>query len=103
VYRQIEGEKVVVAPAVVGLALGMRRGIGPTHRLALAVMALLGAVPLLAQNASLTGRITDRSKALIADARVAAISTGTNARYQATTVASGEYVLAPPQHPSHRN
>jgi Carboxypeptidase regulatory-like domain/TonB dependent receptor len=64
------------------------------HRLALIVTALLSAAPLLAQNASLTGRITDPSKALISDARVAAISTGTNARYQATTDASGEYVLA---------
>src|SRR5277367_853383 len=63
------------------------------HRLALIVTALLPAAPLLAQNASLTGRIADPSKALIADARVAAISTGTNARYQATTDASGEYVL----------
>jgi hypothetical protein len=63
------------------------------HRLALIVTALLSAAPLLAQNASLTGRIADPSKALIADARVAAISTGTNARYQATTDASGEYVL----------
>jgi hypothetical protein len=64
------------------------------HRLALNVTALLSAAPLLAQNASLTGRITDPSKALISDARVAAISTGTNARYQATTDVSGEYVLA---------
>jgi hypothetical protein len=64
------------------------------HRLAFAITALLAAAPLLAQNASLTGRITDPSRALIANARVAAISASTNARYQATTDASGEYFLA---------
>src|SRR5258708_10489370 len=51
---------------------------------------------LLAQstNASLTGRITDTFKALIVDARVAAISTGTNVRYETNTNGSGEYHLA---------
>ena len=44
-------------------------------------------------NASLTGRITDPSKAVIADAKVAAISADTKARYQTTTNASGEYYL----------
>ena len=45
-------------------------------------------------NASLTGRITDPSQALIVDAKVAAISAGTNVRYETTTNASGEYHLA---------
>ena len=45
-------------------------------------------------NASLTGRITDPSKALIADARITAISAGTNARYETTSNESGEYYLA---------
>ena len=45
-------------------------------------------------NASLTGRITDPSTALIVDARVAAINTGTNVRYETTTNSSGEYYLA---------
>ena len=51
---------------------------------------------LLAQstNASLSGRITDPSKAVIADAKIAAISAATNVRYEATTNASGEYFLA---------
>jgi carboxypeptidase family protein/TonB-dependent receptor-like protein len=45
-------------------------------------------------NASLTGRITDPAKALIVDARVTAISSGTNVRYETTTNNSGEYYLA---------
>lgn len=44
-------------------------------------------------NAGLSGRVTDPSKAVIADATVAAISVGTNFRYEATTNASGEYSL----------
>src|SRR5215813_3018200 len=45
-------------------------------------------------NASLTGRITDSSKAVIADAKIAAISSNTNVRYEATSNGSGEYYLA---------
>src|SRR6516165_9161489 len=45
-------------------------------------------------NASLTGRIADPSKALIVDAKVAAVSAGTSARYETTTNGSGEYYLA---------
>lgn len=45
-------------------------------------------------NASVAGRITDPAKALIVDAKVAAISTGTNVRYETTTNGSGEYYLA---------
>ncbi|HEX5891148.1 MAG TPA: carboxypeptidase regulatory-like domain-containing protein [Pyrinomonadaceae bacterium] len=44
-------------------------------------------------NASLAGRITDPANALIVDAQVAAISTGTNIRYEDTTNNSGEYHL----------
>ncbi len=55
---------------------------------------LMAAGPLFSQNATLSGRITDPSKALIAGARVAAIGAGTNAQYQAASGASGEYVLA---------
>src|SRR5262249_1457333 len=44
-------------------------------------------------NASLTGRITDPSKALIVGARVAAVSAGTNSLYETTTNHSGEYYL----------
>ena len=45
-------------------------------------------------NASLTGRVTDTSKAAIAEARVAAINSGTNFQYAASTNSSGEYFLA---------
>jgi hypothetical protein len=44
-------------------------------------------------SASLTGRVTDPSQALIADAKVAAVSDGTNVRYETTTDRSGEYFL----------
>src|SRR5215472_18650996 len=43
--------------------------------------------------ASLTGRVTDPSKALIVDAKIAAINTDTNFRYQTTTNGSGDYYL----------
>src|SRR5437868_11490844 len=45
-------------------------------------------------NASLTGRVTDPSKALVADARIAAVSAETSLRYETTTNGSGEYYLA---------
>ncbi len=67
------------------------------HRLfACAVVLAWVMAPLRAQStyASLTGRITDPSNALIADAKIAAISAGTNRRYESTTNSSGEYYLA---------
>src|SRR5690349_21710035 len=45
-------------------------------------------------NASLTGRITDPTKALIIGARITAISAGTDLRYEARTNGAGEYHLA---------
>ena len=45
-------------------------------------------------NGSLTGRITDTAKALITDAKVAAIINSTNVRYETMTNGSGEYHLA---------
>jgi hypothetical protein len=45
-------------------------------------------------NASLTGRITDPSRALIVNAKIAAISAGTNVHYATLTDGSGEYYLA---------
>jgi hypothetical protein len=45
-------------------------------------------------NASITGRVTDPSKALIAGAKIAAINTATNFRYEVATNGSGEYYLA---------
>src|SRR5215470_17327542 len=64
---------------------------------AVAFLLLVSLTPVLrvqSTNASLTGRITDPSKALIVDAKVAAVSAGTNARYETTTNSSGEYYLA---------
>ena len=45
-------------------------------------------------SASLTGRITDPSKALVGNAAIAAISAGTNVRYATLANLSGEYHLA---------
>jgi hypothetical protein len=45
-------------------------------------------------NGSITGRVTDPSKATIAEAKVAAVNLGTNFRYESTTNAAGEYTLA---------
>jgi Carboxypeptidase regulatory-like domain len=45
-------------------------------------------------NGSITGRVTDPSKATIADAKVAAVNTGTNFRYETATNGAGEYTLA---------
>ena len=44
-------------------------------------------------NASLTGRVTDPSHALIVDAKIVAISLSTNARYETTTNDAGGYYL----------
>lgn len=44
-------------------------------------------------NASLTGRVSDPQKALIVNAKVAAISADTNVRTETTTNGSGEYYL----------
>jgi len=45
-------------------------------------------------NASVSGRITDPSKALITGAKIAAVSAGTNLRYESMSNGSGEYFLA---------
>ena len=67
------------------------------HRLAaLAFLILTSLTCVCAQStdASLTGRVTDAAKALIIDAKVAAISEATNVRYETETNSSGEYHLA---------
>ena len=64
--------------------------------LALAFLFLVALPSVLraqSTNASLTGRITDPSKAAISDAKLAAIRVATNIRYETTTNASGEYYL----------
>ena len=65
-------------------------------RLAVAgVLCLMLATVLRAQstNASIAGRVTDPSKAVIAGAKVAATNAGTNFRSESTTNGSGEYYL----------
>ena len=67
------------------------------RRVAALVFILLTSFALsLAQstNASLAGRITDPANALIVDAKVVAISAGTNLRFECMTNGSGEYHLA---------
>lgn len=67
------------------------------HRVAALVFILLTSFTLgqaQSTNASLAGRITDPANALIVDAKVAAISAGTNLRYEDLTNGSGEYHLA---------
>jgi Carboxypeptidase regulatory-like domain/TonB dependent receptor len=66
----------------------------PASAFAFFLLAALTSVHAQSTNASLAGRVTDPAKALIVDARVAAISSGTNARYETTTNGSGEYHLA---------
>src|SRR4051794_36687982 len=60
------------------------------------LFVVLISAPVRAQStsASITGRITDPSKALVANAAIAAINNGTNSRYATITNASGEYHLA---------
>src|SRR5215813_2089747 len=61
------------------------------------VLLLLASVTCIraqSTNASLTGGVTDSAKALIVEAKVTAIITGTNFAYQTTTNGSGEYYLA---------
>src|SRR5689334_25017151 len=67
------------------------------RRVAALVFLLLTPVLVLqaqSTNASLTGRITDPAKALVANARITAISQNTNVRYQTTTNEAGEYRLS---------
>ena len=68
------------------------------HRVhALVLILVIATAPLLcgqSTNASLTGRITDPSKALIPHAMVCAINTSTNVRYESNSNDEGVYHLA---------
>src|SRR5215469_9731425 len=68
----------------------------PAPLLLLALSLSLYPCALRAQttNGSITGRVTDPSKATIADAKVAAVKPSTNFRFQTATNAAGEYTLA---------
>jgi len=59
----------------------------------LLIIALASVLRAQSTHASLNGRITDSVKAVIVNANVAAINLGTNARYETTTNAEGEYYL----------
>ncbi len=65
---------------------------------ALLLVLLLSLYPcaLRAQttNASITGRVTDPSKAMIGEVKVAAVNLGTNFRYETATNGAGENALA---------
>jgi hypothetical protein len=67
------------------------------HRISVLLALILASLaPVLcaqSTDASLSGRVTDPSKARIVGARVGAVYFATNARYQTTTNASGEYDL----------
>ncbi len=67
----------------------MRRFIG------LVLFGLVWAISLHAQstNASLTGRVTDPTRAVITEARVIVINTGTGVRYQGITNQTGSYYV----------
>jgi hypothetical protein len=45
-------------------------------------------------NASISGRVTDPSKATVLDAGMAAVNIATNFRYESATNGAGEYTLA---------
>jgi len=63
--------------------------------IALAELMMFSAQSVMAQssNASLTGRITDSSKAVTPDAKVTAINTGTRVRYETVTNETGSYYV----------
>jgi hypothetical protein len=60
------------------------------------IVFLFSCIPMLraqSTNASITGRVTDPSKAVIENAKVAAINEGTNVRAESATNGLGEYYL----------
>jgi len=66
----------------------------PTFLAVLALSFYPWALHAQSTNASLTGRVTDPSKASVPDVKIAAVNTGTNFRYESTTNGAGEYTLA---------
>src|SRR5262252_9139008 len=55
--------------------------------------ALTSVLRAQSTSASLAGRVTDPARAVIVEAKVAAISVATNARYETTTNTTGEFSL----------
>jgi len=66
-----------------------------TRIITFAALLVFPARAIIAQssNASLTGRITDSSKAVTPDAKVIAINTGTRVRYETVTNETGSYYI----------
>jgi hypothetical protein len=69
----------------------MRRLIGLAGTIV--ILLAIGSLEAQSPNASLTGLITDPSKAVIAEAIVIAINVGTNIRYEGPTNGTGEYYI----------
>ncbi len=61
--------------------------------LSLSILLSPSIVSAQTTNAAITGRITDPSKAVLVDAHVAVINTGTNVRYDGRTNNAGSYVI----------
>ena len=86
------------APAVIALFTRCGRERLPAGRLALFVTALLAASPLRAQNAGISGLISDPSSLAVAGARVVVQSVDTSATRVVSSNGQGEYsvpALAP--------
>src|SRR5215469_1729230 len=66
----------------------------PALLLALSLSLYPCALRAQTTNGSITGRVTDPSKASVPDAKVAAVNTGTNFRHETATNGAGEYTLA---------
>jgi hypothetical protein len=67
------------------------RGVGACGFLL--VLSVTSALRAQTTSASLTGRVTDPSKALIVEAKVTAVRANVNIRFETTTNGSGEYYL----------
>ena len=61
---------------------------------AILVLSFIGALHAQSPNASVTGRVTDASKAAIQDAKVTLINKGTNIHYESKTNETGSYYVA---------
>src|ERR1700681_4654370 len=57
------------------------------------VLSVAGALQAQSPNASVTGRVTDPSKAVVSDAKVTLINYGTNLHNQGATNESGSYYI----------
>jgi hypothetical protein len=60
---------------------------------AMLVLSFVGALQAQSPNASVTGRVTDTSKAAVEDAKVTLINKGTNIRYEGKTNETGSYYV----------